>query len=146
MPELEEVDNSDDEPVSESDDEDTSPRGPAAAKPKITAYWKVETAAEKAVRMEREAREYSGRAEEQRLREMEATRMKAAQKRAYATERMQRFRIRERDEKMANGWIPGQKRKRVDLVDVDETGASTGITRGYTRCGSATHIRCDTQL
>ncbi|KAJ7467330.1 hypothetical protein B0H11DRAFT_1814098, partial [Mycena galericulata] len=65
-------------------------------------------------------REYTERAEENRLRETDASRMKSARKRADATERMQRFRDRRRAEKIADGWIPGQKRKYVALVDVDD--------------------------
>ena len=44
------------------------------------------------------------------MREVDAKRMKAARKRVDATERMQHFRAREREKKIANGWVPGQKR------------------------------------
>jgi hypothetical protein len=51
--------------VDVSDDDDDEARKDLAAadrlkgaKPRITAYWTVETAAQKAIRMEREAREY----------------------------------------------------------------------------------------
>ncbi|KAJ6538749.1 hypothetical protein B0H10DRAFT_2203852 [Mycena sp. CBHHK59/15] len=74
------------------------------------------------------SREYAEHAEEARLREVDAKRKIAARKRADATERMQRFRAREREEKIANGWVAGQKRKRVELVDVDETVSATDIT------------------
>lgn len=115
MPDLEEPSDSDD-----SDDE--APPAPPQAPPspmvnarprlshKITGFFQVETAEEKAVRMERETREYTERAEANRLREMDARRLKAARKRADANERMQLFRERERAAKIATGWIPGQKR------------------------------------
>ncbi|KAJ7852207.1 hypothetical protein B0H14DRAFT_2581045 [Mycena olivaceomarginata] len=55
------------------------PAKPAAAgRGKITSYWKVETAEEKVVRLEKDAREYAERAEEVRLREVEEKRKKHA--------------------------------------------------------------------
>ncbi|KAJ7472584.1 hypothetical protein FB451DRAFT_299473 [Mycena latifolia] len=124
MPNLADVTDTEDSDDSDTDGEDSPPpAAPAPStvprstttqgscpKPKITSYWRVETPEEKAVRMERDAREFAARAEEVRLREIDANRMKAARKRADATERMQRFRERGREEKIANGWIPGQKR------------------------------------
>jgi hypothetical protein len=80
------------------------------ARPNITSYFRIETTVEKAERMEREAREYAEQAEENRLREVEAKRRKAARKRVQATERMHRYRERARNLKIAEGWIPGQKR------------------------------------
>ncbi|KAF7333775.1 hypothetical protein MVEN_02334200 [Mycena venus] len=65
---------------------------------------------DKATRLERENREYTERAEEKRLREVDAKRMKAARKRVGATERMQQFRARKHEQKIADGWVPGQKR------------------------------------
>jgi hypothetical protein len=79
-------------------------------KSKITAYWKVETAAEKAVRMERETRKYAGHAEENRMREVNAARIVAGRKRVDNRERQQRFRDRKKAELIAEGWVPGQKR------------------------------------
>ncbi|KAJ7925709.1 hypothetical protein B0H13DRAFT_2314298 [Mycena leptocephala] len=99
---------------------DALPQSPSRVTPKITSFFKVETTAEKVVRMEREAREYAEWAEESRLREANVLRMKAARKRADATERMQRLREHVRNEKIANGWTPGQKRKHVELVDYDK--------------------------
>ncbi|KAJ7869051.1 hypothetical protein B0H13DRAFT_2557989 [Mycena leptocephala] len=92
----------------------------AAGKDKITGYWKVETAEEKTVRLEKDAREYSERAEEVRQREVEEKRKQRARDRERANERMRRHRERLREEKIADGWIPGKKRKRVDLADHDE--------------------------
>ncbi|KAJ7114985.1 hypothetical protein C8R44DRAFT_881033 [Mycena epipterygia] len=102
---------------SDDSDEEAPPQAPPSptvdARPrlshKITGFFKVETAAEKVVRMERETREYMERAEANRLREMNAGRMKAARKRADATERMQHFRD-----------------QAVDLVDYDRN-ANTSL-------------------
>jgi hypothetical protein len=135
MPALEEVDNTDDEPPSDTDDEDPAPppqpsassQSRAAPKPKITGYFKVETLEERAVRLERENREYAEHAEEARLREVDAKRKIAARKRADATERMQRFRAREREEKIANGWIAGQKRVRDPFVVLVFCRTNSGI-------------------
>jgi hypothetical protein len=84
----------------------------AAGKGKITGYWKVETAEEKVVRLEKDAREYAERAEEVRQREMEEKRKQMARDRERGNERMQRHRDRLREAKIAGGWIPG-KNKRV---------------------------------
>ncbi|KAJ7794834.1 hypothetical protein B0H14DRAFT_3556186 [Mycena olivaceomarginata] len=93
----------------------------AAAKGKITGYWKVETAAEKAVRLEKDAREYAEHAERARLREVEETRKAILRARESGNERMRRHRNRVREEKIAGGWIPRKnKRKRVELADHDE--------------------------
>ncbi|KAJ6621668.1 hypothetical protein B0H10DRAFT_2187938 [Mycena sp. CBHHK59/15] len=101
----------------------------AGPKSKITAYWKVETAAEKAVCMEREAREYTGHAEENHMQEVNATRIIAGRKGVDNRERQQRFRDRKKAELIAEGWVPGQKRKRVaTLVAVNEMGQSTDVT------------------
>jgi hypothetical protein len=81
----------------------------AAAKGKITGYWKVEMAAEKAVRLEKDAREY---AERVRLREVEEKRKAILRAWESGNERMQRHRNRVCEEKIAGGWIPG-KNKRV---------------------------------
>jgi hypothetical protein len=89
------------------------PQKPAvAAKGKITSYWKVETAAEKAVRLEKDARLFSERAEEIRLREVEDKRKKKARARVIGNERMRRHRERARDKKIAAGLgcAIGQKR------------------------------------
>jgi hypothetical protein len=50
------------------------PAPPAGAKPKITAYWKVEAAEEKAVRQEREARAFAETREKKLMEEVEARR------------------------------------------------------------------------
>lgn len=84
----------------------------AAAKGKITEYWKAETAAEKAVRLEKDAREYAEHAERVRLREVEEKRKAILRARESGNERMRRHRNRVREEKIAGGWIPG-KNKRV---------------------------------
>ncbi|KAJ7881737.1 hypothetical protein B0H14DRAFT_3759288 [Mycena olivaceomarginata] len=84
----------------------------AAAKGKITGYWKVETAAEKAVRLEKDAREYAEHAERARLREVEEKRKAILRARESGNERMRRHRNRVHEEKIAGGWIPG-KNKRV---------------------------------
>ncbi|KAF7359565.1 hypothetical protein MVEN_00679900 [Mycena venus] len=82
----------------------------AAGKGKITGYWKVETAEEKAVRLEKEAREYAERAEEARQREMEEKRKQMVRDRERGNERMRRHRERLREAKIADGWIPGKNR------------------------------------
>ncbi|KAJ6611550.1 hypothetical protein B0H10DRAFT_2223946 [Mycena sp. CBHHK59/15] len=92
-------------------------------------------------RLTSKSREYAEHAEEARLREVDAKRKIAARKRADATERMQRFRAREREEKIANGWVAGQKRKCVELVDVDETVSATDITMVELSCPKATKLR-----
>jgi hypothetical protein len=88
------------------------PKSTAAAKGKITSYWKVETAAEKAVRLEKDARLFSERAEEIRLREVEDKRKKKARARVNANERMRRHRERARDKRIDadSGCATGQKR------------------------------------
>ncbi|KAJ7920970.1 hypothetical protein B0H13DRAFT_2318875 [Mycena leptocephala] len=96
------------------------PAKPAAAtKAKLTAFFKVETAEEKAVRLEKDAREYREHAEEVRLRELELTRRKKAKARADGNERTRQYRDRIRAAKIADGYVPGTKRKRVDLLDDD---------------------------
>jgi hypothetical protein len=70
----------------------------------------VETAEEKAVRLEKDAREYSERAEEARLREVEEKRKQKVRDRERANERMRRHRDHVREAKIADGWIPGKKR------------------------------------
>ncbi|KAJ7100368.1 hypothetical protein C8R44DRAFT_946758, partial [Mycena epipterygia] len=132
-----EVDDSDSEDEAASGSADATPAhaGPsradlkplaavAAAKPKITEYWKTETAEEKAVRREKDARMYSERAEQTQLREVQEKRKKVARARVIANERMQRHRDRVRDAKIAEGWIPGMKRKRIHLLEYDETPTS----------------------
>ncbi|KAJ7924628.1 hypothetical protein B0H13DRAFT_2578172 [Mycena leptocephala] len=100
-----------------------SKRAPAG-KGKITRYWKVETAEEKAARLEKYTREYAERAEEVRQREVEEKRKQRTQDRERANERMRRHRERLREEKIADGWIPGKKRKHVDLTDHDKISAA----------------------
>ncbi|KAJ6456514.1 hypothetical protein C8R45DRAFT_580223, partial [Mycena sanguinolenta] len=131
LPPLQDVSDSED---SDSDVDDASapplavpkpaprpqPRKPAAAR-KITAFWKVETAEEKLARLEKDGMEYTERAEQVRLREIDAQRKKHARARVKANERMQRHRDRVRDAKIAEGWVPGQKRKHVELLDHDNT-------------------------
>ncbi|KAF7341462.1 hypothetical protein MVEN_01883500 [Mycena venus] len=131
IPDLENVDNTDVQPHTDSEDDTSASLPPSLLpiveavlqnlgrpKPKITSFFEVETAAEKAVRLEREHREFAERAEETHLRETNAIRQKAARIRTDGRERAERFRAGRREEKIASGWIPGQKRKRVDLVEV----------------------------
>ncbi|KAJ7876659.1 hypothetical protein B0H14DRAFT_3436415 [Mycena olivaceomarginata] len=114
-PPLEEVD----EQPSDTDDEDPAPppqpsassQSRAAPKPKITGYFKVETLEERAVRLERESREYAEHAEEARLREVDAKGKIAARKRADALS-------------ACNASVL----KRVELVEVDEAASATDIT------------------
>lgn len=90
------------------------PAKPAAAtKAKLTAFFKVETAEEKAVRLEKDAREYREHAEEVRLRELEITRRKKAKARADGNERTRQYRDRIRAAKIADGYVPGTKRVSV---------------------------------
>jgi hypothetical protein len=101
MPELQDIDNSDVEPLSDSDNDESPPSLPALAepaaqnprppRPKITSFFTVETAEEKAVRLERDHREFVERAEENRFRETNAIRLKAARKRAAGRERVELF-------------------------------------------------------
>ncbi|KAJ7926117.1 hypothetical protein B0H13DRAFT_2565823 [Mycena leptocephala] len=91
----------------------------AAAKVKLTAFFKVETAEEKAVHLEKDAREYREHAEEVQLRELEITRGKKAKARADGNERTRQYRDRIRAAKIADGYVPGTKRTRVDLLDDD---------------------------
>ncbi|KAJ7833775.1 hypothetical protein B0H14DRAFT_3710259 [Mycena olivaceomarginata] len=84
------------------------PRAPP--KPRITGYFKVETAEEKALRLERDNRKYAERSEANTMREIAAKHRKAAQTRADTREHVQRYRARKLDEKIAMGWVPGQKR------------------------------------
>ncbi|KAF7328312.1 DDE superfamily endonuclease [Mycena sanguinolenta] len=124
---------SDSEASDSDDDESRAPR-PAAPKSalhpqprkpavigKITSFWKVETAEEKTVRLEKDGRKYAERAEQVQLREVEEKRKKMARERVDANERMQRYRKRKREERIAEGWVPGQKRKRVELLEYDNT-------------------------
>jgi hypothetical protein len=87
----------------------------AAGKDNITGYWKVETAEEKTVRLEKDAREYSEQAEEVRQREVEEKRKQRARDRERANVHMRRHRERLREEKIADEWIPGKKRVSVSL-------------------------------
>ncbi|KAJ7704108.1 hypothetical protein B0H17DRAFT_1194016 [Mycena rosella] len=145
IPELADTSDSDDSDISDSDANGTGPaqRQPAAGpsrkqaaqaqlavpappagpKAKITSYWKVETAEEKAVRLERSARVYSEGSEERRAREVDETRKKKARERVEATERMRQYRDRRRpgDAKIAAGEIPSLKRKHVHLLEHDDT-------------------------
>jgi ElaB/YqjD/DUF883 family membrane-anchored ribosome-binding protein len=75
----------------------------------------VETAEEKAARLEKDTREYAERAEEVRQREVEEKRKQRTRDRERANERMRRHRERLREEKIADGWIPGKKRVSVSL-------------------------------
>jgi hypothetical protein len=50
------------------------------------------------------------------MREVEEKRKKMAKERVRANERMQRHRDCVREEKIANGWIPGQKRVSTQSV------------------------------
>ncbi|KAF8146164.1 hypothetical protein K438DRAFT_1991118 [Mycena galopus ATCC 62051] len=86
----------------------------AVGRDKITADWKVETAEEKAVRLEKDAREYVEHAEEVRL-EVEEMRKKKARARADGNERVRQHRDRVRAEKIVEGWKP------LDLLDHDNT-------------------------
>ncbi|KAF7366573.1 DDE superfamily endonuclease [Mycena sanguinolenta] len=131
LPPLQDVTDSE---ASDSDENGTPPPLPAERKPtphpqphksatagKITSFWKVESPEEKAVRLERDGRKYTERGEQVRLREVEEKRKKMARECVLAKERMQRYRDRLREEKMAEGWVPGKKRKRVDLLDHNNT-------------------------
>ncbi|KAJ7868920.1 hypothetical protein B0H14DRAFT_2572083 [Mycena olivaceomarginata] len=91
----------------------------AAEKGKITGYWKVETAEEKAVRLEKDAREYAERVEEARQREMEEKRKQMVRDRERGNERMRRHRDRLRETKIADGWIPERN---------DESGVPTEMS------------------
>ncbi|KAJ7604624.1 hypothetical protein B0H17DRAFT_1120943 [Mycena rosella] len=97
------------------------PAPPAGPKAKITSYWKVETAEEKAVRLERSARVYSEGSEERQAREVDKTCKKKARERVEATERMPQYRDRRRDAKIAAGEIPSLKRKHAHLLEHDDT-------------------------
>jgi hypothetical protein len=100
----------------------TQPSPPAkpagAGKAKVTAYFKVETAEEKAVRLEKDAREYREHAEEVRLREVDTIRKKNAKARADGNERMRRYRHRVREAKIADGYVPGRKRVSTAVIQV----------------------------
>jgi hypothetical protein len=93
------------------------PAKPAAAgRGKITSYWKVETAEERVVRLEKDAREYAERAEEVQLREVEEKRKKHAKAHVNANERMRQHRDRVRAVKIAEGWVPGMKRVSMNAI------------------------------
>ncbi|KAJ7689639.1 hypothetical protein B0H14DRAFT_2652726 [Mycena olivaceomarginata] len=80
----------------------------AAGKGKIMGYWKVEMAEEKAVRLEKDAREYSEWAEEVRLREVEEKQKQKVRDRERGNECMWRHCDHVRKAKIADGWIPGK--------------------------------------
>ncbi|KAJ6592804.1 hypothetical protein B0H19DRAFT_1245624 [Mycena capillaripes] len=104
LPALQDVSDSEDSDEELEDNEATLPRAPptppapfqaqpsnpVALKTRITAFWKVETAEEKAVRRERDARDYSERGDVARLREVDKRRKKNAKDRVNANERMRR--------------------------------------------------------
>ncbi|KAF7330683.1 DDE superfamily endonuclease [Mycena sanguinolenta] len=119
---------------SDSDDDDTPLPRSAEPKPapcpqprksatagKLTSFWKVESPEDKVVRLEKDGRTYAERGEQVRLREVEEKRKKIARARVLANDRMQRYRGRRREEKIAEGWVPGKKRKRLDILDHDNT-------------------------
>ncbi|KAJ7789162.1 hypothetical protein B0H14DRAFT_3574828 [Mycena olivaceomarginata] len=149
MPGLEDVDNSDVEPLSDSNNDlspvssgsrrSCRPQKSGCTRPKITSFFKVETAAEKAVRLERDNREFAERAEETRLRETNAICMKAARIRADGREHVQRSRARKREQKIAGGWIPGQKREEpFHEVDVyDDCNIPLNVVSGLLASGSS---------
>jgi hypothetical protein len=123
---LEDVAKTDDEPsipqphranaVPESVQLAQHPKSTAAAKHTLTAFRKVETAAEKAIRLENDARVYAERSEQARMREVEEKQQKMAKERVRANECMQHHHDRVREEMIANGWIPGQKRVSTQSV------------------------------
>ncbi|KAJ7792804.1 hypothetical protein B0H14DRAFT_3498819 [Mycena olivaceomarginata] len=100
------------------------PKSAAAAKHTLTVFWKVETAAEKAVQLENDAWVYAERSEQARMREVEEKQKKMANKRVRVNKHMQHHHDRVREEKIANGWIPGQKCKCIHLADHDEVSTS----------------------
>jgi hypothetical protein len=122
------TDGEDEDDDDDSSDDDTSspPEAPQPAQPtpqpaqpakpatagkgRITSFWKVETPDERAVRLEKNAREYAAQSEQKRLREVDEQRKKTARARVDGNERMRRHRERVRDAKIAEGWVPGQKR------------------------------------
>ncbi|KAJ7812888.1 hypothetical protein B0H14DRAFT_3751873 [Mycena olivaceomarginata] len=123
MPNLEDVDNSDDEAMLAHAARAHTPPQPVPhplhrceGQSKNHIVWKVETAEEKAVRRENDARMYAERVEEMRLREVNEKRKKKASDRVNSSERMQRHRDRVRDAKLAEGWVPGTKRLSVSLI------------------------------
>ncbi|KAJ7853972.1 hypothetical protein B0H14DRAFT_3136703 [Mycena olivaceomarginata] len=127
MPDLEVVDNPDDEAILAHSHRAhaapsrtrsvTPPKQPlkraATGKGKITRYWK-------AVLLEKDAREYSEWVEEARLREVEEKWKQKVRDRERGNERMRRHRDHVREAKIADGWIPGKQQKRAELADHDE--------------------------
>ncbi|KAJ7753856.1 hypothetical protein B0H16DRAFT_1886880 [Mycena metata] len=98
-------------------------RAPATKASKITAFFKPETAEQTAVRREREAREHAEHSEQLQSLAVTAARSKKAREWEHANERMRQCRKRKREEKIAQGHVPGQKRQRVHLLDHDDTPA-----------------------
>ncbi|KAJ6525012.1 hypothetical protein B0H19DRAFT_1340110 [Mycena capillaripes] len=90
MPDLEDVDNTDDE-------EEDAAHPFRSTQP--SQLWR------RALRLEKDGREYSAGAEQARLREVDEKRKKQAR------------------DRIASGWVPGTKRKRVDLLDHDDSPA-----------------------
>ncbi|KAJ6470767.1 hypothetical protein C8R47DRAFT_1148215 [Mycena vitilis] len=114
LPNLQEVSCSEDD--DDDDDEDSETESTAVnvaneeAIPAPTAPEPVETAEEKAVRLEKDGREYAAGSEQTRLREVDEKRKKQARARVDANERMQRHRERAREARIAEGHVSGKKR------------------------------------
>lgn len=76
----------------------------------LTSYWKVATGDEKQEMISRGFQQLRDRHEENMGENAHQKRLKKSRERALARERQQKHRDRSRERKIANNWIPGQKR------------------------------------
>jgi hypothetical protein len=113
-----ESDSGDDDMDEGDDDEPDGPRqtvfipSPHTSKPtkqtKLGLFWKAETKDEREERQQRDSEKFRLATEARQKAVEEEKQRKVRDKRLKQNTRQQKHRDREREEKIANGWVPGQ--------------------------------------
>lgn len=76
---------------------------------KLGLFWKAETKDEREERQQRDAEKFCLAAEARQKAVEEERQRKVREKRLKQNARQQKHRDREREERIANGWVPGQR-------------------------------------
>jgi hypothetical protein len=113
-----ESDSGDDDMDEGDDDEPSGPKrtlfipSPQNSKPtkqtKLGLFWKVETKNEREERQQRDSEKFRIAAEAHQKAVEEEKQRKVHDKRLKQNARQQKHRDREREERISNGWVPGQ--------------------------------------
>ena len=76
---------------------------------KLGSFWKAETKEERAERRQRDSEKFRLTAEGRQKAVEQEKQQKVRDKRLKQNACQQKHRDREREERMANGWVPGQR-------------------------------------